>query len=129
MLTLSILPEEFAICRLDAGSPVPGWAFTGSLSSITRTADELSVVCVQEQAPEQIQCDRDWRCLKVHGPLDFSLTGVMAALVTPLAEAGISVFVLSTFDTDYLMVKARNLESAIRTLTDARHKILSDDLY
>ena len=123
MLTLSILHEEFAICRLNADSPVPSWAFAGSLSSITRTADELSIVCAQKQAPEQTRCDRDWRCLKVHGPLDFSLTGVMLALVKPLAEARISIFAFSTFDTDYLMVKESNLEKAIRALTDAGHEI------
>ena len=123
MLTLSILREEFAICRLDADSPVPGWALAGSLSSITRTADELSIVCAQKQAPELLQCDRNWRCLKVHGPLDFSLTGVMLALVRPMAEAGISIFAVSTFDTDYLMVKESNLEKAIRALTAAGHEV------
>lgn len=124
MLTLSILREEFAICRLDADSPAPSWALAGSLSSITRTADELSIVCDQKQAPKDALCDRDWRCLKVHGPLDFSLTGVISSLVAPLAEAGISVFVFSTYDTDYLLVKASNLEQAIHLLTDARHEIL-----
>ncbi|MGA9771992.1 MAG: ACT domain-containing protein [Blastocatellia bacterium] len=123
MLTLSILPEEFAICRLDADSPVPSWAFAGNLSSVTRTADEMSIVCEQKHAPEETRCDRDWLCLKVHGPLDFSLTGVMASLAVPLAEAEISLFALSTFDTDYLMVKESNLEKAIRALTDAGHEI------
>ena len=123
MLTLSILREEFAICRLDADSPVPDWGLAGSLSSITRTADELSIVCAQKQAPKDTQCNRDWRCLKVHGPLDFSLTGVMASLVAPMAEAEISIFVFSTFDTDYLMVKESNLEKAIRALTDAGHEV------
>ncbi len=123
MLTLSILHEKFAICRLDADSPLPSWALAGGLSSITRTADELSIVCAQKHAPKAMQCDRDWRCLKVHGPLDFSLTGVMLALAKPLAEARISIFALSTFDTDYLMVKASNLEKAIRALTDAGHEV------
>lgn len=124
MLKLSILPGEFAICRLAADAPVPNWALAGELSSITRTADELSIVCAQTQAPEETECDRNWRCLKVRGPLDFSLTGVMASLVAPLAEARISIFAFSTFDTDYLMVKARNLEQAIHALTDAGHEIL-----
>lgn len=124
MPKLSILPEEFAICRLDPNSTVPNWALAGSLSSVTRTEDELSIVCAQTQAPEGARCDREWRCMKVHGPLDFSLTGVLASLVSPLAEAGISIFAFSTFDTDYLMVKAGNLEPAIKALTDAGHEIL-----
>jgi uncharacterized protein len=123
MLTLSILSEEFAICRLASGSPVPHWALAGGLSSITRTPDELSIVCDQRRAPEEAQCDRGWRCLKVHGPLDFSLTGVMASLAVPMAEAEISIFAFSTFDTDYLMVKQGNLEKAIRALTGAGHEI------
>lgn len=123
MLTLSILHEEFAICRLAADSIVPHWALAGSLSSITRTPDELSIVCNQEQAPEETECDRDWRCLKVHGPLDFSMTGVMASLAVPMAEAEISIFAFSTFDTDYLMVKESDLEKAVRALTDAGHEI------
>jgi hypothetical protein len=124
MLRLSILREEFAICRLAADSPVPGWALAGGLSSITRTPDELSIVCAQSQAPEETECDRGWRCLRVHGPLDFSLTGVMASLAVPLAGAGISIFAFSTFDTDYLMVKESNLENAIRALTNAGHELL-----
>ncbi|HKP85290.1 MAG TPA: ACT domain-containing protein [Blastocatellia bacterium] len=122
-MKLSLSEEVFAICRLAADSPVPGWALAGSLYSITRTADELSVVCPQDQTPEETRADRGWRCMKVHGPLAFSMTGIMASLVVPLADARIGVFVFSTFDTDYLMVKESDLERAIRALIDAGHEV------
>lgn len=112
-LTLTILPDTFTVCRLDADAVVPAWATTGTFYSITRTAEELSVVCQQVIVPESVRCERDWRCLQLAGPIPFSTVGVLASLVQPLAEAGISVFAISTFDTDYLLVKAADLERAI----------------
>jgi uncharacterized protein len=127
MLTLSLLDEVFAVCRLDADSPVPDWAMAGGIFSITRTADELSIVCPQNQVPQETKSEREWRCLKVQGPLDFSLTGALASLAAPLAQARISIFVFSTFDTDYLMVKQSNLQQAIRALVDAGHKAQEEE--
>jgi uncharacterized protein len=120
-LTLSVLPETFAVCRLDRDSSVPTWATTTSFFSITRTADELSIVCPQNQLPDGIPCEGGWRCLKVEGPLDFALTGILASLAVPLAQAGISIFAISTYDTDYLLVK--DLNRAIATLTKHGHRI------
>lgn len=111
-LMLTILPDTLAVCRLDAGEGVPPWA-TGSFFSITRTADELSVVCLQSQVPDGVRFEQDWRCVQLAGPIPFSAIGVLASLVQPLAEAGISVFAVSTFDTDCLLVKAADLERAI----------------
>jgi uncharacterized protein len=127
MLTLSLMPGALAICRFATDSSIPAWALSGYLSSITRTADELSIVCPQAQVPVDIPHEGDWRCLKVHGPLDFSMTGVMASLAAPLAEAGISMFAISTFDTDYLLVKQDKLDAAILSLTRAGHSILYGD--
>ena len=121
-LTLSILPDLFAVCRLDAGAPIPSWVTTGDLLSLTRTRDELSIVCAQ-QVPEYVRCERNWRALKIEGPLDFALTGILASLAAPLAQAGISIFAISTFDTDYVLVKQDKLEQAIRTLQDAGHQV------
>ena len=121
-LSLSVLPDVFAVCRLAPEMPVPAWA-TGALVSITHTAEELSIVCAQDQVPEAIQCERGWRCLKVAGPLAFSLIGVLAALAAPLAQAGVSLFAISTYDTDYLLVREADLERAIRVLSRAGHHI------
>jgi uncharacterized protein len=115
-LSLTILPDTFAVCRLDVTAVIPSWATTGSFFSITRTPDELSIVCLQSAVPDGIRCERDWRCLKLAGPIPFTAVGVLASLVQPLAEAGISVFALSTFDTDFLLVKAANLPRTIDAL-------------
>ncbi|MBI3962633.1 MAG: ACT domain-containing protein [Deinococcus sp.] len=122
-LTLSALPDTFAICRLHQDVPVPGWALGGDFFSITRTPDELSVVYLQSRVPEQTKCDRGWRCLKVHGPFAFSVVGVVASLTAPLARAGISVFVVSTYDTDYLLVKEADLERAVGVLAQDGHRV------
>lgn len=110
------LEGTFAVCRLAADHPLPTWATGGPFVSITRTTDELSVVCREEAIPEGVRCERGWRCLRVAGILDFSLVGVLASLLGPLAEAGISVFAVATFDTDYLLVKQEKQELAIEVL-------------
>jgi hypothetical protein len=122
-VTLSALKGRFAISRLSAGAEIPRRALDQSFFSITRTPDELSIVCPEESAPEGELCEKGWRCLKVQGPLDFSMTGVMASLAMPLAEAGISIFSVSTFDTDYLLVKERDVERAIDALIKAGHSV------
>jgi hypothetical protein len=121
--TLSILPEIFSICRLDKDSPIPDWALAGSFFSITRTAEELSVVCSQDQVPEGVKRDVGWRCLKIEGLLDLSATGLLASLTRPLAREKISIFVVSTYDTDYLLVKQKDLEKAVMVLSQNSHKV------
>ncbi|HEX9074790.1 MAG TPA: ACT domain-containing protein, partial [Anaerolineae bacterium] len=103
-LTLSIVPGTFAICRLERAASIPEWAHIGFFSTV-RTPDELSIVCKEEIVPEGVLCEKGWYCLKVRGPLDFVLTGILASLAVPLAEAGISIFAISTYDTDYFLVK------------------------
>jgi uncharacterized protein len=122
-LRLSILPETLAICRLEKDGEIPGWALGGSFVSITRTSEELSIVCTQTQVPEGVRWDGGWRCLKVEGPLDLSTTGVLASFVTPLAREGISVFAVSTYDTDYLLVKEENLEKTVKVLSQKGHQV------
>ena len=121
--TLTILPDTFAICRLDADAAVPAWATTGSFFSISRTTDELSIVCLQSLVPDGVRYERDWRCLQLAGPIPFTTVGVLASLVQPLAEVAISVFAVSTFDTDYLLVKAADLQRAIEAIRQKRHSI------
>jgi len=120
---LIVLLETLAICRLDPDAAIPSWATAASPFSVTRTRDELSVVCPQALVPLGIRRESDWRCLRVAGTLDFSQVGILASLVGPLADAGISVFVVSTFDTDCLLVKQANLEKATVVLRQAGHTI------
>jgi hypothetical protein len=123
MLTLSVLPETLAICRLEREARIPEWA-TGDFVSITRTRDELSIVCDERHAPPGVKADRGWRALKIEGPLDLSLTGVLASIAVPLAEARINIFAISTFDTDYVLVKADRVTEAIGVLRRAGHRVL-----
>ena len=118
------MPDTFAICRLAADAKLPDWASSGSLISITRTLDELSIVCPETDIPKEVECNKGWCCFQVEGQLDFSLTGILAALATPLAQAGISIFALSTYNTDYLMVKQADKELAIKMLSQVGHQIL-----
>ncbi len=121
--TLTVLPDTFAVCRLDAGAAVPAWANSGNFFSITQTSEELSIVCPQAVVPEGVRYERDWRCVQAAGPILFSAVGVLASLVQPLAEAGISVFAVSTCDTDYLLVKQNDLERAMVVLRAAGHEV------
>ena len=122
-LTFIVFSELFAVCRLDHNAPIPAWASAGTLFSITRTADELSIVCPQSLIPDAIRCERSWRCIRVAGTMEFSMVGVVASLSQPLAEAGIGIFVISTFDTDYLLVKDNDLEKAVIALRAACHVV------
>ncbi len=122
-LTFLVFRDTYAICKLDKDAPVPGWAYAGSFVSITRTPDELSITCTEGYVPERIQCQKGWRCLKVQGTFDFSVTGVIASFTPFLAKAGISVFVICTYETDYLLVQERNLENAVHVLTEHGHQV------
>lgn len=121
-LSLTLLPDRLAVCRLEPGAPLPQ-PVPGNLWSVTRTADEVSVVLAEEAAGPGWRVEPGWRVFQVAGPLDFGLTGVVASLTQPLADAGIPVFVISTFDTDYLLVKEANLERAREALARAGHRL------
>src|SRR5512134_1271532 len=121
--TLTLLPGRLAICRLHPEAALPAWAEGGAFCSVTRTKDELSVVSEEAAVPEGITANRGWRMLKLHGPVPFEETGILAALAAPLASSGLSIFAISTFDTDYLLVKDDALEAALRALRGAGHKI------
>ena len=117
MLTLQLLPMVLAVCRLAKDTDIPSWALKNDqFFSITRTADELSVVCLQAHIPDSITCEKNWRAFKVVGPLDFALTGILYSIARPLAEHKISIFAISTYDTDYILVKEKNIEQATAVL-------------
>jgi hypothetical protein len=122
-LTMTLLPDTFAICRLGVTDDIPAWATAGGFFSITRTADELSIVCLQSLIPDGIRRDADWRCFKLVGPIPFTTVGVLVTLVQPLAEAGISVFAVSTFDTDCLLVKEVDFPQTTSILRQHGHSI------
>jgi len=135
-LYVTLYRGRFAVCRLEAAAPVPPWAASSTFLSITRTASELSIVCDEVAVPGEahpggdaggdgdvradgVRTERGWRCLEVGGPIPFETTGVAAALTAPLAAAAISVFLISTFDTDYLLVKDARVDEAMAALRAA----------
>lgn len=123
MISLSILNSTLAICKLPAKSPIPAWAMKGEFCSATRTPTEVSLVCGEEYVPGQVQAERGWRAIMVNGALDFSLTGIFAGLAGALAKAQISLFAMSTYDTDYILVKADTLAAAVEALRAAGYEI------
>ena len=122
-LKLKVLEPPFAVCRLDRADDVVEKDLGGPFSSLSVTEDEVSLVCVESAAPASARVEPGWRCMKVEGPLSFSEVGILASLTTTLAEAGVSLFAISTWDTDYLMVKQGSLATAIDVLVDAGHEI------
>lgn len=118
-MRLQLLPSTFAVCRLAPGDPTPSWA-TGAFVSISRTKEELSVVCDAESVPADVKAERDWRCFAVQGPIPFDVVGVAARITTALAEARISVFFVSTYDTDYVLVRSASVEAATTALRASR---------
>lgn len=117
-LILSILPETLGICHFGPNIPVPEWAMEGNkFFSITKTTGELSVVCPQANIPGGVFVEKGWRALKTEGPVNLFTVGVIAALAEPLAKAGISIFNISTYETDYLLFEEKNLEKAIEVLS------------
>lgn len=125
-MKLLVLDEDFGIARLDVTDPTPAWAAQGSLCSVTRTREELSIVCAAAAIPADVQAERGWRCLRVAGRLDFSLTGILASMAGPLAAANVSIFAVSTYDTDYVLVLKESLAAAIETLSASGHEVVSE---
>ena len=122
-LTLVVLLEPLAICRLAPDSPIPAWATQRSFFSVTRTRDELSVVCPAAQVPPDVAAHRRWRALKVLGPFELSIVGVLLSVAAPLAAAGVSILALATYETDYILVQQEQLATAIQALREAGHRV------
>ncbi len=125
-VVLQLVAGEFAVVRLPPSEPVPAWAGSTVFSSVTRTADELSIICPAPQLPTGIKAERGWRMLKIAGPLDFGAIGIMVSVAEPLARAGVSLLTVGTFDTDYVLVKADRLADASRALETAGHTVGHD---
>ncbi|MDG4822088.1 ACT domain-containing protein [Asanoa sp. WMMD1127] len=127
MPALDLLPDDYAVCRLPAGSALPpglvGGGNGAGVLSVTWTADEVSVICRADQVPDGATAEAPWRCLRVAGPLDFALTGVLASMVEPLAAARVTIMAFSTYDTDYILVPSVRLAEAVATLDRAGHPV------
>ncbi|WP_312957170.1 ACT domain-containing protein [Stutzerimonas nitrititolerans] len=125
-LSFSVLPGSFVVARLEPNTDVPYTVLASrDFISITRTDDELSIVCSENVATDLAKVDQPWRAIKVHGPFAFDQTGVLASFLNPLANASIGIFATSTFDTDYILVKSENLEHAVQALQVAGHRFLA----
>jgi len=123
-LTLTVLPQKYAVCRLEPNGHIPHWALLGDdFISLTRTRDELSIACLQENVPQETRAERGWRCVKVAGQFDFSLAGVHVSLAIPLAEANISILAIATYETDHLLIQEKDLDRAMQVLEQAGHRI------
>jgi hypothetical protein len=127
-LTLSVMEGRYAIAKFPCDAQIPAWANGSGFFSVTRTQEELSVVTAEASLPAEVDASRGWRMLKVHGPFTFDETGVVAALANPLARVGVGIFVISTFDTDYLLVQHEEIPVAVETLEHAGHRILNLEL-
>jgi len=124
ILTMKLLNQKFGVCSLDKNELIPKWAKNGDFYSITKTLDELSIVCSQDFIPSNIKCEKDWKALKIEGPLDFSLIGILSSISTILAQVGISIFAISTYDTDYILVKEKDITNVINALANEKYEII-----
>jgi uncharacterized protein len=117
-MSLTVLPERLAVCSVDKDQPIPMWALeSGNFYSITRTRDELSIVSYEGVVPVEVEAEKGWVAIKVDGPLEFNLIGIISAITTVLAENKISVFAISTYDTDYILVKEEDIKTAKTVLS------------
>ncbi len=123
-LTMKLLKEKYGVCRLDKANSIPNWAIDGEFYSITKTEDELSIVCLQESIPTDIKYEKDWKVLKVEGPLDFALVGILAGISSLMASQGISIFAISTYDTDYILIKEKDIDNAIELLLNDKYAVI-----
>lgn len=116
-LILRVLPEKLAVCHFGKAAPLPEWAVhNNDFFSVTKTQDELSVVCLEDKIPKNVMAEHGWRAFKIEGPIDMYSVGVIASVSAPLAKAGISIFDISTYETDYILVEEKNLKKAKKAL-------------
>lgn len=121
-LQFTLLAESLAIARLEGDDPLPSWA-RGSFVSLTRSHGELSVVCAEAHVPEHVTAARGWRCLRAEGPFPLDAVGIAASFIGPLAEAKVSVCLIATYDTDYLLLDGTLLPRALEVLQAAGHSV------
>jgi uncharacterized protein len=117
------LKGPYAIVRLAGDAAIPAWATRGDVTSITRTADELSIVCPAENLPREIPSSQPWQCFKLEGPFPFSQPGILLSFIAPLSSVGIPIFAISTFDTDYVLIQDEFADAALDAVQRAGHEL------
>jgi hypothetical protein len=122
-LTLQLLPQNFSVCQLACDAPLPQWSTRGAVFSITRTENGLSLVCESKYVPRSVKSEKGWRCFKLQGPFPFAVTGVLESVLEPLARERLSIFAVSTYDTDYVLVKEKAVAKATKVLRAAGHQL------
>ena len=123
-LTLILFPQRMAVSKMEPGSKIPDWVEDNHFLSLTYTQDEMSIVCEEKSMPDELLAERGWRLLQVQGPLEFSMVGVLANICTTLAKAGVSAFVVSTFETDYILVKEDVMLQATNALVNSGYQVM-----
>jgi len=122
-LVFEVLRDTVGVCKLAVNEAIPLWAYQGDFFSVTKTVEELSIVCSDSAIPKDILCERGWKILEIQGMLDFGLVGILAMVSNTLAKAGVSIFAISTYNTDYILVKAADLNSAVDALKNEGHEV------
>ena len=122
-LAIDLLAEPLSICRLDAGAAIPAWATAAPFFTVSRTTDELSIICASTRVPRDVAASGGWRALKLAGPFDFAEVGVLLRVAAPLAAAGVSIMPVATYDTDYVLVRTPQLATAVAALRAAGHEV------
>jgi uncharacterized protein len=125
-LSFCRIAGDFAICRLAPDQPIPKWALTGAFASVTRSSEEVSIVCAAENVAEGTMAEKGWVCFKLEGPFAFSETGVLASFIDPLAKRQVPVFAVSSYDTEYVFVQQECAGTALGALKDAGHELCSN---
>jgi hypothetical protein len=125
-LTLKVLKENFAVCRLENTENIPEWAIKSNWYSISKTEDELSIVCNENDVPNGVKVEKNWRSFKVEGVLDFGLVGILASLSSLMAKNSISIFAISTYDTDYILMKNDKVSKAIEIFKENGYKVIEE---
>ncbi len=122
-LRLSVLEDRLAVCRLEAQAEIPAWATGAPFFCVTRTPDELSIVCPEENVPAGITCEPGWRAFRLDGAFDFGLVGILASVAAPLAESEVGILAIATYDTDYVLVQGSQLDLAVAALRERGHEV------
>ena len=122
-LRLSMLDERLAVCRLEARAEIPPWATGAPFFCVTRTPDELSIICPEERVPAGITCEPGWRAFKLEGAFDFGLVGVLSSVAAPLAESEVGILAIATYETDYVLVQGSQLDLAVAALRGRGHEV------
>jgi hypothetical protein len=121
-MRFKIHPGRFALCRLPAGTRPPDWAFTGAFHSVTAATEEVSIICDQKAVPEGVKMQRDYILLEIEGPFDFNAIGILQSFLTPLAQARIPIFAISTYNTDFVLVQEQFEQRALEALKQAGYE-------